>query len=261
MFLAFDTSTEWCSVAVGRDGEFSFLAKRSGQEHSKQLLSMIDAVLSQQNCALEQLSAIIFGAGPGSFTGLRIACGVAQGLAYGANLPVVGVSTLEVLAQRWRSSGKLDEPTFVLFDARMGQFYGQLFDRVNSQLSSSHEWLLHPFVTDTKDLVEPVQRWFNDRNVAKSDLQLKLVGNAWAHADPHIKEVLDILGCSVNDQTRIDEQAYPRADWLLKLGQNAFERGEYCEAAQASPLYVRDNVALNKAGQQALREKNLRERA
>ncbi len=104
--LAFDTSTLWLSVACGSEGRWATRSEQAGQGHSERLLPLIDDVLAERGWQLADLDAIAFGAGPGSFTGVRIACGVAQGLALGANLPLVPVPTLEALAHTaWQVHG------------------------------------------------------------------------------------------------------------------------------------------------------------
>src|SRR5262245_9282565 len=92
--LALDTSNEYCSVALWRDGDVDAMDEHAGQTHSQRLLPMADELLRRHGLAVKGLDGIAFGEGPGTFTGLRIACGVTQGLAFGASLPVVGVSTL-----------------------------------------------------------------------------------------------------------------------------------------------------------------------
>ena len=90
--LALDTSTEYCSIALSLDGEILSRETLAGQRHSELILPMLQRMLAETGLTLAQLDGIAFGAGPGSFTGLRIACGVAQGLAFGADLPVTGTS-------------------------------------------------------------------------------------------------------------------------------------------------------------------------
>src|SRR5687767_9068527 len=112
-FAAIETSTEWCSVAVWHDGEVAALERRAGNRHSELALPMLERLLGK-----DKLDAVAFGAGPGAFTGLRIACGLAQGLAFARNLPVIGVSTLEALAQ------EAGAPRVVAcIDARMREVY------------------------------------------------------------------------------------------------------------------------------------------
>ncbi len=98
--LVLDTSTEYCSAALWRDGEIHARRVLAEQRHSSLLLPMVDELLRESAITLRELDGIGYGAGPGSFTGLRIACAVTQGLALGADLPVVGVSTLRA----WRRS-------------------------------------------------------------------------------------------------------------------------------------------------------------
>ena len=94
-FAAIETSTEWCSVALWTDGEIAGLERRAGNRHSELALPMLQKLLGKR----AGLDAVAFGAGPGAFTGLRIACGLAQGLAFGRGMPVIGVSTLEAMAE------------------------------------------------------------------------------------------------------------------------------------------------------------------
>src|SRR5450631_1185408 len=116
--LAFDASTELCAAALHAGATWHERVEHAGQRHSELLLPMIDALLTECGVRLEQLEGIAFGAGPGSFTGLRIACGVAQGLALGSGVPVLGVSTLEAIAQAaWQRDGA--ERVIASLDARM----------------------------------------------------------------------------------------------------------------------------------------------
>src|SRR3569833_2897216 len=98
--LVLDTSTEWCSAALWLDGHIQARRVLAEQRHSSLLLPMVDDLLRESAVTLRQLDGIACGAGPGSFTGLRIACAVTQGLALGADLPVAGVSTLGSLAEQ-----------------------------------------------------------------------------------------------------------------------------------------------------------------
>src|SRR5215510_6798162 len=98
-FAAFETSTEWCSVALWLDGEIRGLEERAGNRHSELALPMLEKLLQGENLTPANLEAVAFGAGPGSFTGLRIACGLAQGIALARGVPVIGISSLEALAE------------------------------------------------------------------------------------------------------------------------------------------------------------------
>src|SRR5258708_34592530 len=132
--LAFDTSSDWLPVACGSDETWFVRGEPAGQAHSERLLPAIDAVLAEAGWSLRSLDGIAFGAGPGSFTGVRIACGVAQGLAFGADLPLVAVPTPEALAQDgWRRRDVGD--VFVCIDARMREVYVAAYAREEGRWS------------------------------------------------------------------------------------------------------------------------------
>src|SRR3954468_2214967 len=117
-FAAFDTSTEWCSVALWRDGQIAGAERRAGNRHSELALPMFEDLLKKTNLTVAELDAVAFGAGPGSFTGLRIACGIAQGLAFPRGIPVLAVSTLEALAEESGATRVV-----ACIDARMREVY------------------------------------------------------------------------------------------------------------------------------------------
>ena len=126
--LAIDTSTEACSVALLNQNEITHDFIISQRDHTKQILPMVDRILSQSDCSLSQIDAIVFGKGPGSFTGIRIGIGVAQGLAFGINKPLIGVSSLMTLAQ---GAYRLNQANQVIsaIDARMNEVYFGAFQR------------------------------------------------------------------------------------------------------------------------------------
>src|SRR5690606_10081736 len=125
--LALDSATDACSVALYRDGEVTSLFELAAKSHTQRLLPMVDELLQSADCTLKDLDAIAFGRGPGSFTGLRICLGIVQGLAFGANLPVIPVSTLAAMASGfWREPAQysaLPLPLLVALDARMDEIY------------------------------------------------------------------------------------------------------------------------------------------
>jgi tRNA threonylcarbamoyladenosine biosynthesis protein TsaB len=136
--LALDTSTEACSVAIWSDGAVTDRFEY-GTQHSERILAMVDELLAESGFALARFDAIAFGRGPGSFTGLRIGAGVAQGLAFGADIPVTPISSLAALAQG------VDAPrVLAAFDARMNQVYCGAYVK-NAQgiieLSAMRAWL------------------------------------------------------------------------------------------------------------------------
>jgi tRNA threonylcarbamoyladenosine biosynthesis protein TsaB len=224
--LAFDTSTQWLSVACGEGDVWATRAEMAGQAHSERLLPLIDAVLAEAGCALGDLDAIAFGAGPGSFTGVRIACGVAQGLGLGADRPLIAVSTLEALAHAaWRIHGATR--VFACLDARMREVYVAGYERAGDRWKTRlAPAVLAPAVVVLPDAAGP---WFaaGDGFLAYPELASALTLSA---LDPTI----------VPDARDIAALALPR---LLA--------GEGVDAAHALPLYVRHRVALTTAERQA----------
>lgn len=218
--LALDTATEACSVAVWVDGAVWERHERL-PEHSRRILIMVDEVLADSGLALAQLDAIAFGRGPGSFTGLRIAAGVAQGLAFGAELPVVPVSSLAVLAQ-----GEEADKVLAAFDARMHQVY------------------LGAFVRGDDGLVRPVGE---ERVVAPERVPLPEgegwvgVGSGW---DEYHASLLPRLGHRVHEWR---PGRFPRARHLARLADHDFREGRAVPPEQAVPVYLRDEVAARRA--------------
>lgn len=222
--LAFDTSTQWLSVACLANGRFAVRGEAAGQAHSERLLPLVDAVLAETGLALRDLDAIAFGAGPGSFTGVRIACGVAQGLALGASLPLVAVPTLEALAQAARSVHGVDGVAACL-DARMREVYVAAYRHAGERwIEAQPAAVLHP-----SDVALPEGAWFGagDGYAAYPDLAARL---GLAATDAAI----------VPDARAIAELALPR-----------LAAGETVDAANARPLYVRHRVALTTAERDA----------
>src|SRR3982750_1625171 len=126
--LCFDTSTEWLSVAAGDGVSWSTHSEQAGAENSQRIIPAVHAVLAEAGWPLTSLDGIAFGAGPGAFTGIRIACSVAQGLALGADLPVVAIPTLLAIAQQaWRDCAATR--IFASLDARMREVYVAFYAR------------------------------------------------------------------------------------------------------------------------------------
>jgi tRNA threonylcarbamoyladenosine biosynthesis protein TsaB len=221
--LAFDTSTNWLSVACGADDAWFVRGEPAGQAHSERLLPLVDEVLAESGCSLRSLDGIAFGAGPGAFTGVRIACGVAQGLALGAGLPLVPVSTLEALAQSaWRS--RAANRVIACLDARMREIY------VAAYVRDAGRWeeVLTPAVMRPADAVPPPPAdgaWFG-------------AGGGFA-AYPELASRLAL--------DRFDAGIVPDARAIGELAQPRLAAGEGVAAADALPLYVRHRVALTTA--------------
>lgn len=221
--LVLDTSTEYCSVALWLDGRIRARRVLAGQRHSSLLLPMVDELLHESDIGLRQLDGIGYGAGPGSFTGLRIACAVTQGLAFGADLPVVGVSTLESIA----AQAGADQVLTVL-DARMAEVYWAAYRREAIQTDGHAGWRV---------VAEPA--------LALPDSVQVPDGGDWVGAGNGFAALGEVLRPRLDARlVRIYDTLMPDAEAMAPLAAQAFERGEGMDAALAAPVYLRDKVAL-----------------
>lgn len=224
-YLAIDASTEACSVALTFNDKTYSRYELCPQSHSLRLLPMIDEVLKEASCKLQQLDGLIYGQGPGSFTGVRIGIGVAQGLAFSADLPVVGVSTLQAMAQQAYVVNKKNK-VLVTIDARMGEVYTGYFtlDENNAMQEEIAEAVLKP---------ELLTAHYSD-----FELPVYGVGTGW-DAYPEILS-------SLKNNNETPEILFPHAKEMLTLGTIAFENGKGKSAEHAQPVYVRDTVSWQK---------------
>jgi tRNA threonylcarbamoyladenosine biosynthesis protein TsaB len=215
--LAFDTSTEYLSLALWRDGDVSVREQLAGQTHSSLILPQLREMLDEVGLELADFDGIAFGAGPGSFTGLRIGCGVAQGLAFGAGLPVLGVSTLLVLAA---SSGH--DKVIACLDARMGEVYHAAYLRQEGGWLVVHEPGLY-----APEKVPAVQGdgWCG-------------IGSGWAaYGDALQASYLGHVGST-------EPAAFPHARDIAALAAPLFAQCLGRPAHEAAPVYIRNKVAL-----------------
>jgi tRNA threonylcarbamoyladenosine biosynthesis protein TsaB len=212
-FAALDTSTEWCSVALWRDGEIAGVERRAGNRHSELALPMLEKLLKETDLSVEQLEAVAFGAGPGSFTGLRIACGIAQGLAFPRGIPVLGVSSLEALAEESGATRVL-----ACIDARMREVYYAALQRAER---GAWREIIAARCAAPASVEVPPGDWIG-------------AGNGFA--------VYGNLGLK-----RVLPEVHPTAMAVARLAAPRLAAGEGVDAALAVPLYVRDKVAFTKA--------------
>ena len=215
--LALDTATEACTVALSLNGEVLERAVPGGQ-HAEHILPMVDALLAQAGLVLTQLDALAFGRGPGSFTGLRIGAGVAQGLAFGADLPVVPVSSLAALAQ-----GLDAVKVLAAFDARMQQVY----------------W--GAYIRNAQGIVEVQgnEGVFSPQAIPVPD------GEGWHGAGPG----WDAYSASLQQHLgrRLvgwQQHCLPKARYVAALGVAGYQSGAAIAAEKALPIYIRDDVAV-----------------
>ena len=226
--LALDTSTEWCSVAVGDGTHWHRSDEHAGQAHSERVLPMVHAALAAASWPLACLDGIAFGSGPGSFTGIRIGCGVAQGLALGADLPVAPVPTLAALAQEaFRTRGW--RRVVACLDARMREVYLAAYVRPDDEWQ---EWAA-PSVESPADA---------RRAGSGDDAQWYGAGNGFA--------AYPALAAQLRVQHAADD-ARPSAQAIGELALPRLAAGLGTAAADAVPLYVRHRVALTAAEQAA----------
>jgi tRNA threonylcarbamoyladenosine biosynthesis protein TsaB len=227
--LALDTSTEWCSVAVGDGARWHVRDEQAGRAHSERLLPMVRAALAEAGFTLAQLDGLAFGAGPGSFTGIRIGCGVAQGLALGAELPVVPVPTLAAVAQSVRRERGWTKVVACL-DARMREVYVA----AHAQHGDAWRVVMAPAVLPPADVRSPVD---GDVNPSTPDGWCG-AGNGFA-AYPALAAQLGLRD--------VDADARPAAQAVGELALPRLAAGEGVAAAEALPLYVRHRVAITTA--------------
>lgn len=221
--VALDASTELCSAALGDGAVWKEHSERAGQRHSELLLPMVRELLASQQIGLSEVGGIAFGAGPGSFTGLRIACGVAQGLAFAAGLTVVGVSTLEAMAEAARARHGTTRVIAAL-DARMHEIYVAAYEHDGARWRA----VVEPIAADPGAAPLPPGRGWAG------------VGAGFA-AYPSLGERLE----SVLEHR--DETIAPNAVAIGALALPRFAAGEGVRAPEAAPLYLRHRVALTAA--------------
>lgn len=213
--LAIETSTELASIALMHGGRTIAHESSGVQTHSQTVLPMVQRLLAQAGIRLADCDAIAFGAGPGSFTGVRTACGTAQGLAFGAGLPLVPIVTLEAMAESCRAaSGSSD--ILVLLDARMDEVYWAQYRHENGWRAVSGPALAAP--SAIRAIGCPV-----------------VCGNGLVV----YAAAFDMLPC-----TDRRPQVMPHATQVARLARAAFEAGATVAPRDAQPIYLRNKVAL-----------------
>ncbi|KJZ14405.1 MULTISPECIES: tRNA (adenosine(37)-N6)-threonylcarbamoyltransferase complex dimerization subunit type 1 TsaB [unclassified Halomonas] len=235
LIVALDASSSACSAALLRRQEGSpdeVIARfaQTPREHTRRLLPMVDEVLAEAGVAASELDAVAYGRGPGSFTGLRIAAGVAQGLAYGLDRPLVGVSTLEALALGGHLRHRYRYMVTAL-DARMGEIYvGAWRVEDGRPLALMDEAVLPP-----ERLVLPREH---------EDHDWVGLGSGWALWDQMPAEIQASLNLTVTD---VD----PAAEDMVRLAVEVFAAGDAQRPHDAQPVYLRDQVAWKKTERKA----------
>jgi tRNA threonylcarbamoyladenosine biosynthesis protein TsaB len=218
--LAIETSSETASVALLHNGAVLCRQSAGVQTHSQTVLPMVQALLADAGVGITRCDAIAFGAGPGSFTGVRTACGVAQGLAFGAGLPVVPVVTLEALAQACFDAHPDVPAVLAMLDARMGELYWAHYQR-----SADQRIVVGPSLA-APEAVRPVG-------------DFAMCGNGLA-AYP---EALAPLASAAI----LNMETLPHAAQVGVLGLTRYQKRDFVPPEQAQPLYLRNKVAQTTA--------------
>ncbi|MGB2079404.1 MAG: tRNA (adenosine(37)-N6)-threonylcarbamoyltransferase complex dimerization subunit type 1 TsaB [Vibrio sp.] len=236
--LALDTSTENCSVALRIDDQIYTQSEVAPRDHTKKILPMVDSILKQAGLKLADLDAIAFGQGPGSFTGVRIGIGIAQGLAFGANVPLIGISTLKAMAQGSYRCHQAEQVATAI-DARMGEVYWAQYQRQNDG-----DWQGVSFEIETEHNLASEQT----EVVIAPDVLLALkqsVSGQWCQAGTGWQTYANELS-QLALETQAGDVLYPQAQDIAYLAQFAWQRGEAVTASDAEPTYLRDKVTWKK---------------
>ena len=219
--IAIETSADACSAALRVDGEVCERFAVAPRGHSELILPIIDEVLAEGGVVRSGLDAVVFGRGPGSFTGVRIATGVAQGIGFALDIPVIPVSTLLVLAPGvMRTAGP--QKVLAAFDARMNEVYW-------AECRSGGGGLM--VLASPERVCDPAQVPLPD-------------GTDWTGAGGGWQAYGDVLGDRLGDIVdRVLPDAVCHARDAADLGASRFKAGDYVTAAEALPLYLRNSVA------------------
>lgn len=218
--LAVETSTEACSAALYVDGEIKEKFALAPREHTKIILPMIDELMAEADLLPQQLDAMAFSRGPGSFTGVRIATGIVQGIAFGADLPVVPVSTLAAIAQDYFNQ-QAHNVSFTAMDARMGEIFWGVYQKDQQGYA---RLIGEEAVTPATDVKFP-------------EIAGVGVGSGWS---VYLAELSNRLGALLLE-THADR--LPRAAAIVQLGADGYAKQQAVPVEQAMPVYLRDKVA------------------
>lgn len=229
--LALDTSTDACSVALYIDGDVREDFRIIPRQHTKQLLPMVSELLEQAGLKVGQLDAVAFGRGPGSFAGIRIATGVAQGLAFAAQLPVIPVSTLAAIALVSAEKYQANRVVSTL-DARMNELYSAAY-KIKAGL---------PVLLDSETVSAP-QDVVLPETVLPDEGNWFAAGKGWLYLEDMSSEVKKSVSEPVLD-------IYPTASAMARIAADELANGRTVIADDALPVYLRDEVAWKKKDQQ-----------
>ncbi|MDT8405933.1 MAG: tRNA (adenosine(37)-N6)-threonylcarbamoyltransferase complex dimerization subunit type 1 TsaB [Methylococcales bacterium] len=222
ILLAIDTATDACSAALAIDGQITERFAFTPKTHTQQLFALIDALLTDANITQQDLTALAYGSGPGSFTGIRIAAGVIQGLGLALALPVVPVSTLAALAQHaFNNPDNHFDTAFVAMDARMNEVFFGVYQKDSAGLAQC--------VGEATVGPAAAVEFPHTPGVG--------LGSGWASHGAILTERLALW------VREIDATALPHAGAIAYWAQYQIDHGRGLPVAKAMPVYVRDRVA------------------
>jgi tRNA threonylcarbamoyladenosine biosynthesis protein TsaB len=219
--LAVETATEACSAALFVNGKISERYSLTPKAHTRLILPMIDELMREAQLKPAELDALAFGCGPGSFTGVRIATGIIQGIGFAHNIPIVPVSNLATVAQDFFDHNK-EDTAFVAMDARMAEIYWAVYQRNSSGFAR----LLGNEAVIAANIVD-----------SPADLSGVGIGTGWQNYHPELTKQLE------GRVIRYEPDHLPCARAVAKLGIEAFQAGVAVRAESAIPVYLRNNVA------------------
>jgi tRNA threonylcarbamoyladenosine biosynthesis protein TsaB len=222
--LALDSSTDACSVALSLNGVIHSRFELAAKSHTQRLLPLVDELLSAADLKLSQLDVIAFGRGPGSFTGLRICMGVVQGLAFGADLPVVPVSTLASMALTFHRQFPQFTSIVPALDARMDEVYWAIYQIENG---------LPKLIGD--EAVTPKHLLDDQLSIQSLQGNFAAVGQGWHYPE---------LAAIPNQHLLLD--IYPNAETIAKIAEPYVANGQMQSILDTFPVYLRDSVSWQK---------------
>ncbi len=225
IILAIETATEACSAALAIGDKIITRFEIAPREHTKRILNMMDDVLAQAGVKLAQVDAVAFSRGPGAFTGVRIATGVAHGVALAIDKPLLPISTLAAIAQQMHEEQGA-EHCLPALDARMGEIYWGTYSIENGLMTLQSEELVNkPEVLQIATLLS-----------TKASIEWMAAGSGW---DAY-EQLLDTA--NVDNLKKLDN-ILPSAQYIARLAIKDYQEGKAVDAEQAQPIYLRDKVA------------------
>lgn len=228
IILALDTSSDYCSVALSHNGQVDEIRKQAPRQHTQLLLPLVDEILARHQMPLSLVDAIAFGLGPGSFTGLRICFATVQGLAFGADIPVIGVSTLHAMAQSAQQLDSESQPDSIyvpMLDARMGQVYWGAYQFADGLMALQPDSLNDPI-----DCLVPLEGYQPSKIIP--------IGPGWHYP------VLQAWGgkpVQTDQQQKIESWAMA----IVSLAQDV-GREDWQDIRGVQPVYLRDEISWQK---------------